>query len=168
MWRNLVRYNSTPQDYFFDRLDKLKEQREEIFSPPVVEAETEPRLQFFIADTSGGPDQQEILAELTDGAVIDPAVLAGRQVTIYATNEAQDVGSVRLLFQEFDEDGRRVDARFKVENIEPFALFGDTNGDFEGGLDLDGGTYSLYSHFRSCNYSCNYMVLLVDGRLSWA
>ncbi|MEJ6403652.1 Ig-like domain-containing protein [Yoonia sp. 2307UL14-13] len=128
---------------FSDRLDRMAKEAETPVQKPAVQ-QVEGPLQFFLADVSGGVGQQEIVAELTDGAVIDPALLEGREVTIFAINPAKDVGSVRLFFQEFDEAGRRVDARFKVENVEPFALFGDNNGDFRSGLDLDGGTYSLY------------------------
>ncbi|MEM1399501.1 MAG: hypothetical protein AAGF58_06445, partial [Pseudomonadota bacterium] len=100
------------------------------------------RLKFFIVDVENGPDGDGFFQEITDGGTIDGSQLQGRKVTIYATTEGNDVGSVQLSYSEL-ENGLSIDTISKLENFEPFALFGDRNGDFFGGMSVDGGEFSL-------------------------
>jgi len=72
-----------------------------------------------------------------DGADIDGALTSGRPLTIYATSQegASPIGSVRL-----EVDG--VESR--LENAEPFALFGDNaRGNLWGGRKWKDGSYSV-------------------------
>ncbi|MEM7490135.1 MAG: hypothetical protein AAF390_13525, partial [Pseudomonadota bacterium] len=82
-------------------------------------------MRLFLADAK----TNALLADITDGGVIDGALLAGRSLTAVAVAEKpKDVGSVRF---EVDEGPSR------LENIEPYALFGDsTNGDLWDGTGV--------------------------------
>ena len=81
-----------------------------------------PLLRLFLADSRSN----ETLADITNGGVLDSDALDGRDLTAYAVvADGTSVGSVR-----FAADG---DYRGIVENISPFALFGDVNGDYRVG-----------------------------------
>ena len=70
------------------------------------------------------------LVELGSHTVVDADSVKGRSLTVSAEAEIGGVGSARMLL-----DGRSV----RTENVEPFALFGDRSGDFDGGLTIGGG-----------------------------
>lgn len=53
--------------------------------------------------------------------------------TFYANSTCDDVAYVEIMFQDF----------VSSERVEPYALFGDTGGDFKQGLDLEAGNYDL-------------------------
>lgn len=128
-------------------------------------------LDIQLVDT--GTDK--VLFDLRDGAKLSSSDLAGRNnITLSAEaigSSSADVGSVRL----------ELDGRFsRVESAEPYALFGDKNGDFLGGTQLSDGTHSLtltaYSG-KGGNGSVleqvtlsfevgDYDSMLVDGNLS--
>ncbi|MEM9962995.1 MAG: hypothetical protein AAF882_18395, partial [Pseudomonadota bacterium] len=103
---------------------------------PEPEPEPEPMpgpaaFSLFVADTA----TDETLFALEDGMVIDLDDVEGRSLTIYAeANGNLDPGSVVLQAPGLNT---------QVENVTPYALFGDINGDFKGGAGLDEGDYSL-------------------------
>jgi len=77
---------------------------------------------------------QEAVAALTDGLVLSPYDLDGRPMSIVATTEDDFGGSVALS----------VNGMYgRIENIEPFALLGDRNGDLGEGIVPQSGTYTL-------------------------
>ncbi|MET1413587.1 Ig-like domain-containing protein [Roseibium sp. HPY-6] len=88
-------------------------------------------LSFFFADT----DTNEIITTLEDGDVLDAGLFEGRNVTIAATHIDDDspVESVRLT----------MGSQSRLENVEPYALFGDTKGDFFDGTSLGEGTQDI-------------------------
>lgn len=72
----------------------------------------------------------EIIMEITNGAVLDLAYVGARDLTIAVTPDGDlDAGSVYLDF----DDGRET----KSENVAPYALFGDRDGgDYYSGRTL--------------------------------
>lgn len=80
-------------------------------------------------------DDDRAFAAIGDGSVVDLANQAGREIAIFATakDDAPKVGSVRL-----ELDG----GPSQLENMSPFALFGDRSGDFAG-EKFDPGDYRL-------------------------
>jgi hypothetical protein len=115
-------------------------------SPPVEElpetsSDSVSLGRYYLVDA----DTDQILAELVEGSRIDSALLTDHSLTIMATantghSAAGSIESVRLTFDE--------GVATRVENVEPYALFGDQNGDVAGGLNLDTGqhkiTFDLY------------------------
>ncbi len=98
--------------------------------PAPVEASN--YLDIFLAYT----DTDQTVSQLGDGSSVDGSLTDGRPLTIVATSQdgAPQIGSVKLTV---DGVGSR------VENVEPYALFGDDGkGDFFGGQKLTEGTYS--------------------------
>lgn len=90
-------------------------------------------LDVYLAYT----DTNKNVAQLGDGVVVDSDLTDGRGLTIYAASQegAQSVGSVKIKVDGFG---------FRVENVEPFALFGDNGkGSFLGGKKLQDGTYTV-------------------------
>lgn len=96
-----------------------------------------PALEVALYDANSN----ELITLLRDNARIFASDLAGHNVTIAAfvtgaSPLAGEIGSVLLDLNEGQVTRR--------ENVEPYALFGDRNGDFlEGDLDLVVGTNSL-------------------------
>ncbi|MEO1524772.1 MAG: glycosyl hydrolase family 28-related protein [Planctomycetota bacterium] len=84
-------------------------------------------LQVFLADSQ----TDEILIELTSGVSVPASLTEGRRLTIFAVGQSEDteIGSVRL------ELGRRS----KLENSEPYALFGERNGNLRSGRGITSG-----------------------------
>lgn len=103
---------------------------------PPIEENTAPEevpqpdgiLDFFIADVG----TNETLRSLKDGDTIDADALSDL-VTFYATADGFDIDYATLTF----------DGMTSTEKVEPYALFGDNGGDFNKGLQLDPGNYSL-------------------------
>lgn len=95
--------------------------------PPVVD-QSDGYLEFFFADTN----TDLTLRSLTDGDTIDAGSL-GDATTIYATSDSFDFDRVTLTFEGVT----------KTEKMAPYALFGDSKGDFFGGLTLNPGSYNL-------------------------
>jgi len=90
-------------------------------------------LDVFLAYT----DTDRNVAQLSDGATIDSNLTDGQKLTIYATSQAgaPNIGSVKI-------DVSGIGSR--MENAEPFALFGDNaKGDFFGGKNFSEGTYQI-------------------------
>lgn len=85
-------------------------------------------LDFYIADASS----DVTLADLDDGDTFT-LLQIGDNATFYAMTESELVETVRLTFE----------GQSTTERVEPYALFGDVNGDFKKGLDLDPGAYAL-------------------------
>ncbi|MEM9787294.1 MAG: cadherin-like domain-containing protein [Pseudomonadota bacterium] len=96
----------------------------------VVEKLPEPDglLNFYIADAVSN----DTIGGLADGDTLDAATL-GDNATFYATTDSADVEYVRLTFE----------GETSTEKVAPYALFGDIDGDFRKGVDLDPGDYSL-------------------------
>ncbi|MEO1651115.1 MAG: hypothetical protein AAFR60_09080, partial [Pseudomonadota bacterium] len=89
-------------------------------------------LKLFVVDTA----TDEVITELKPGDTIDPATVEGRDVSIAAIpdNDNGEIGSVKLS----------LDGDTRVENVTPYALFGDKNGDyFEGKPLTEGGELKL-------------------------
>ncbi len=85
-------------------------------------------LRFFLHDAT----TDEVIAEITEGATISIGDADPSQLSIVAITDDADVESIR-----FDLDGEG-----RVENLLPYALFGDANG----GGDLNGGQISVGAH----------------------
>lgn len=94
----------------------------------------DPLFDIFLADT----DSDASLGALTDGVTIVVEDLGEIPLTIYAeTTDAGDaagVTSVKLEAPGIDD---------QIENVSPYALFGDDGGDFNTGATLTAGTYSV-------------------------
>ncbi|MEL6106346.1 MAG: glycosyl hydrolase family 28-related protein [Planctomycetota bacterium] len=94
-------------------------------------------LRVFLADS----ETDETLTELTSGVSVPAALTAGRKLTIFAVAQSEDheIGSVRL----------QLDGRSKLENAEPYALFGERNGNLLSGRGIETGeneiALTLYS-----------------------
>ncbi|MEL6977734.1 MAG: hypothetical protein AAGM38_03530 [Pseudomonadota bacterium] len=87
-------------------------------------------LSFFLADAK----TSETLAALADDEEIPAALLAGREVTVFAeATGGVALGSVKLT----------VDGHTRLENAEPYALFGDKDGDFFGGRGFEPGVSTI-------------------------
>lgn len=93
-------------------------------------------IAMYLVDTQ----TDEVVASLFDGAVVDIGDHASSLFSVYAEVPvgsvlAGQVGSIRLDFG----DGQIV----KTESVAPYALFGDSNGDFRGGTELVDTTYTM-------------------------
>ncbi|MEM9221037.1 MAG: hypothetical protein AAGB11_01365 [Pseudomonadota bacterium] len=90
-------------------------------------------LKITIVDT--GDD--DAVADITGGATVSFDLLDGvdASISVEVTDPsvASDVGSMRLT----------LGGVVQVENVSPYALFGDKNGDFLGGQEFDPGDYTL-------------------------
>lgn len=75
------------------------------------------------------------LQTLANGAVIDLATIAGKAINIRANTNPVKIGSVK-----FSLTGKQV--RNQTENILPYALFGDNNGNYNNWMPSVGG-YTL-------------------------
>jgi len=84
-------------------------------------------LTFFLADAS----TDEVIQEIRDGDQIDTDNLPDN-LTLLAT--ADDPDSFRFVSLSFDGITKR-------EAVEPYALFGDSNGDLFGGFEAETGTF---------------------------
>ena len=89
-------------------------------------------LNVFIAFT----DTDKDVVQIGEGSSVDSGLLNGRPLTIYAESQsgALAIGSVKLEIP---------GVKTKVENVAPYALFGDKSGDFVGNLSLEEGTYTV-------------------------
>jgi hypothetical protein len=67
-------------------------------------------------------DTDQPIMPLTDGATMNPATLPTRNLNILADTAPATVGSVRFTY-----DGN---PDYETENVSPYALAGDTNGDY--------------------------------------
>ncbi len=114
------------------------EQTTQAVSVSVTDDPDEPDLplEIFLVDS----DADMIVAPLSDGVVVDLAGSSATEFAIYATVPSSsplfgEVGSVRLDFQ----NGQII----RMENIDPYSLFGDSPGDFDGGFDVVDQAYSI-------------------------
>jgi len=71
---------------------------------------------------------------LCDGAIVDLDALPACHLNIRANTNSSEIGSVRFAFDD--------DSSARVENVPPFALFGDVGGDYSGGR-LQPGQHTL-------------------------
>ncbi|MEO0701794.1 MAG: DUF5060 domain-containing protein [Pseudomonadota bacterium] len=90
-------------------------------APPAADAPTS----VFLVDTLS----DEKLMELGENTVLHKSVMDGRALSVASeVDEAQlDVASASMSF-----DGTET----RIENVEPYALFGDRSGDFMGALEM--------------------------------
>ncbi|SLN59277.1 hypothetical protein ROA7450_03067 [Roseovarius albus] len=89
-------------------------------------------LNFYLADASS----DKTISQLGDSSNIDSSLTNGKYLTLYATSQdgGPNIGSVKLSIDGFGS---------RMENVEPFALFGDNGkGDFFGSKELSEGTYT--------------------------
>lgn len=91
-------------------------------------------FRVFIVDTN----TDRTLAEVRDGGTVDAALVQGRDLTLYAEIDGSVGGSVGSVRMDFENGRIRT-----VENVAPYALFGDKDGDFFGDLSLSSGGYTL-------------------------
>ena len=117
--------------------DRLFDLGEAVGEPTLEETE----LTVGLYDT----DSDTLIASLENGAQIQASEIAGRSVTISALVPEDSIYSqVESVLLNLN-DGRVI----QTENVEPYALFGDNNGDyFSGGINLQGEntiTFELYS-----------------------
>lgn len=98
---------------------------------PVVPPETDTDFTVGIYDT----DTDALLTQVVYGDTIDADLIAGRNVTLAAEADGFDLGSVELVLGDLS----------RIENVTPYALFGDTQGDFWAGDPgfVAGETYEL-------------------------
>ncbi|MEM6713865.1 MAG: Ig-like domain-containing protein [Cyanobacteria bacterium P01_C01_bin.147] len=98
----------------------------------------QPDLEIGLYDA----DTDALITSLEDGTALLASDLIGRDLNIVATvtDESPLFGQVESLFFDFNQG-----AITQTENIEPYALFGDRNGDLRGGsLPLnDNNTLSI-------------------------
>ncbi|MEM8992260.1 MAG: glycoside hydrolase family 9 protein [Pseudomonadota bacterium] len=112
-------------------VDDPEPPRELLEAPADVPSPTGQMLRVFLADSA----TDETLAELFDGTLIDPDLIAGRQVIVYAipADGIGGIGSVRLTSA----------GTSRVENVSPYAQFGDTGGDFRGDAGFGEGEHDV-------------------------
>ena len=96
-------------------------------NPPPVEA----LAMYKLVDT----DTDEILAELVEGSTIDATLVEDRNMTIVATANIAHVSAASIESIRLDFDGG---VATRIENVEPYALFGDSSGNLRGALQLTG------------------------------
>jgi len=93
--------------------------------PPPVEGggSATQGVKYFLADA----DTNKLLIELADGATINSASYNGHSLSVVAVADttASGIQSIRMGL-----DG----GQSRVEDVEPYALFGDRSGDLRGGL----------------------------------
>jgi hypothetical protein len=89
-----------------------------------------PVATYTLFDTSNN----SAIAQISDGDVIASGPLEGRNVTIVA--EPASGGAVESVTFRFGDYNR-------TESVVPYALYGDTDGDFFAGTELSPGTYQL-------------------------
>lgn len=97
--------------------------------PEVPEQETDISVSFTLINA----ETDDSLGVITEGTQIDLTKLGAEGFSISAEIAGATVGSVGLSF-----DGGAT----QIENVVPFALFGDRNGDYVG-RDLAAGTHSV-------------------------
>ena len=80
-------------------------------------------------------DNDTLIASVENGSQIPASKVAGKSLTISAlVPEDSDYSEVESVLLNLN-DGQVI----QTENLEPYALFGDDNGDyFQGGIDLQG------------------------------
>lgn len=98
--------------------------------PDPSDDDAEGYLEVYLADIA----TDELLVRLDGTTTLDASVFAGREVTLTALAADDGVGSVRL---KADGIGSR------VENVAPYALFGDSKGDYKKGFTLEVGEYDF-------------------------
>lgn len=94
-------------------------------APEPGQAQSSPSIATYLVDAS----TDEVIAEITDGATIDVGKADPSNLSILVESEDGRVESVALS----------VDGEGRVENLVPYALFGDQNG----GGDINGGLIEL-------------------------
>lgn len=90
---------------------------------------------YFIVDTA----TDETLFEIVDGDVLDAAQLAGRTLGLYV--EATGGSNIQQVDLSLNGGNQR------TEQAAPYSLFGDDNGDFQGGQTFDAGEYEFAATF---------------------
>lgn len=117
-------------------------------SPPPVDPppSTSGDLTFYLVDTN----TDEVLYELSDGTAI-PASVAGASVSIVAA-VADGLGAESASISAFGET--------RVENVAPYALFGDVNGDYNSGNFslVNGESYEVSASAYSGNGASGSLV----------
>jgi hypothetical protein len=91
---------------------------------------------YWIADA--GTDQ--MIVEIHNGSSIDDALFAGKSITIVGEGPGESF--------KFNLDNGTVT---RTENIPPYALMGDLNGDLFGGLTLNPGSHTLVTEIYSAD-----------------
>ena len=88
-------------------------------------------LDFYIADAASN----EIIDRIVQDSSFDFDLLKERDLTVIAVAEENPVriGSVGLTFE----------GQTQIENLEPFALYGDRQGDLNGDMNLGLGQHEL-------------------------
>jgi len=103
-----------------------------LFFSTVSVAHAQSVTSFVLVDADADTD----IRPLSDGDVIDAAQLSATSLSIRAETSPATTGSVR-----FDFDGT---SNYQTENNPPYALNGDTSGDYDGVPELaQTGTYTL-------------------------
>ena len=87
-------------------------------------------FKVFLADT----ETNKIIRELDSGEEISGKFLQNNDITLLVKGEDDDISSIFL-----DLEG----VTSRTESVEPYALFGDKNGDLNGSLKLSSGDYDL-------------------------
>ena len=96
----------------------------------------EDALTVFLVNT----ETDAIVAQLTDNISLNATDLEDVPLAVYAQASpngglTEPIGSVKLDFQ--------FGTFTRTESAAPYALFGDANGDFFGGVELDAGDYRV-------------------------
>jgi serralysin len=101
---------------------------------------SDPLGHYYLADA----DTNQPLFELVNGSVIDPSLLAGHNLTIFAVADGIHPDALHTESVQLNLDSG---AATRVENVESYALFGDQNGDLWGGLALTAGQHQITFDF---------------------
>jgi hypothetical protein len=89
---------------------------------------------YWIADA--GTDQK--IVEIHNGTTFDDVLFAGKSITIVGEGPGESF--------KFNFDNGKVT---RTENVAPYALMGDQNGDLLGGLTLGPGSHTLVTDIYS-------------------
>lgn len=101
-------------------------------------------LEFYFVN----PKTDRVLTKIENGDVFGEEVF-GKNLTIMGTTPDDsgpnyEIGSVLLNFQE--------GGHIQIENVDPYALFGNVEGDFFGGMKLEEGSYQTsFELYESAN-----------------
>lgn len=97
---------------------------------------------YYVVDA----DTNHTLMELTSGSVLNPALFANHNLSIYAV---VNTFAPAVTLTESIQLDLNSGAVTRSENVEPFSLFGDLDGDFRGGLLLEEGQHNIRFDFYS-------------------
>jgi hypothetical protein len=136
-----TRLFATPEDYFGAGMAFAAGAEGPLEVYEAVDPQAPAELRLVFSDTN-----EDTGIVLTDGVVVDAALVAGRPLSIVAVavEGHSDAGLIDQV--RFDFVGATM-TRTQTENLVPYALFGDRKGDYHGSI-LGEGEHSISAEIR--------------------